>query len=298
MGLHVSFMFAISPISIIPVRAQPSEKSEMVTQLLFGEIVEVLNTSKKLQSLNPGWSQVRCVWDDYIGWITKKQLLFLASQKPDYQEVASSFELVQAAMNQDHHVPITMGASLPNYDGIQFDLGEKKHTFSGQVIFPKQVTPNADLLLKIARRYLFAPYRWGGRSPFGIDCSGLTQVCFKMMGISIPRDAYQQAEIGETIDFIEQTQAGDLAFFVNQSNNISHVGILMYDGQIIHASGRVRIDKIDHLGIYNEDTQSYSHQLRIVKRILPTDHERLQNTNNQIVTPKIGVVEDNALQLF
>jgi gamma-D-glutamyl-L-lysine dipeptidyl-peptidase len=122
-------MFAISPISIIPVRAQPSEQSEMVTQLLFGEIVEVLNISKKLQSLNPGWSQVRCAFDDYLGWVTKKQLLFLGTQKPDYQSVASSFELVQAAMNQDHHVPITLGASLPNYDGIQFELRKKAYFF-------------------------------------------------------------------------------------------------------------------------------------------------------------------------
>jgi gamma-D-glutamyl-L-lysine dipeptidyl-peptidase len=205
-------MFAISPISVIPVRAQPSEKSEMVTQLLFGEIVEVLNTSKKLQSLNPGWSHVKCTWDNYIGWVTTKQLFFLGAKPAEVKESAFVFELVEAAMTQDHSVPITLGATLPDYDGLQFFLGEKKYTFSGQAIFPKQITPNAEILLKIARKYLFAPYLWGGRSPFGIDCSGLTQNSYKMIGMNIPRDAYQQAEIGDSIDFIEQTQPGDWLF--------------------------------------------------------------------------------------
>jgi hypothetical protein len=95
-------MYAISPISIIPVRAQPSEKSEIVTQILFGELVEVLNMNKKLQSLHPGWSHVRCDWDGYLGWVTTKQLQFLQLQKPDFQQVAYNFELVQAAMNSEY----------------------------------------------------------------------------------------------------------------------------------------------------------------------------------------------------
>jgi gamma-D-glutamyl-L-lysine dipeptidyl-peptidase len=291
-------MYAISPISIIPVRAQPSERSEMVTQILFGELVEVLNTNKKLQSLHPGWSHVRCDWDGYLGWVTTKQLQFLQLQKPDFQNIAFNYEIMQAAMNSDYSIPITIGATLPDYDGLSFEIGEKKFTFSGQVIDAQNTKANADLLLKIARRFLYAPYLWGGRSPFGIDCSGLVQVCYKMLGIALPRDAYQQAEIGETIDFIEYTQQGDLAYFVNDSNKITHVGIIIANNQIIHASGRVRIDVLDHQGIFNTETQTYSHRLRFVKRILPTDNERLKQNQETAVKVKIGEEIENTLQLF
>jgi cell wall-associated NlpC family hydrolase len=101
----------------------------------------------------------------------------------------------------------------------------------------------------------------------GIDCSGFTQNVFAVCGKSIPRDAYQQAELGDTIDFAEEAQEGDLAFFDNEEGRIIHVGMVLKDAKIIHASGRVRIDKLDHEGIYNAETKTYSHRLRIIKRL-------------------------------
>ncbi|MNL48577.1 Gamma-D-glutamyl-L-lysine endopeptidase [compost metagenome] len=118
------------------------------------------------------------------------------------------------------------------------------------------------------KMFLNAPYLWGGRSILGIDCSGFTQVCYKILGIKLKRDAYQQADQGELVSFINEGKLGDLAFFDNAEGRITHVGILINSHQIIHASGRVRIDSIDHQGIFNEETQQYSHKLRIIKRIL------------------------------
>ena len=123
-------------------------------------------------------------------------------------------------------------------------------------------------IINNAMKYLGAPYMWGGRSPFGIDCSGFTQVVFGMCGITLKRDAYLQAELGNTIDFINETKTGDLVFFDNDESKITHVGIMIEDKQIIHASGEVRIDSIDHNGIYNENAKKYSHKLRIIKRII------------------------------
>ena len=119
-----------------------------------------------------------------------------------------------------------------------------------------------------AMMYVNAPYLWGGRSPFGIDCSGFTQLVYKIGGKKLPRDAYQQAEIGQTLSFVEEAENGDLAFFDNEEGSIIHVGILLGENEIIHSSGKVRIDKIDHQGIFNVDTKKYSHKLRLIKKIL------------------------------
>lgn len=258
--------YAICPLSVVPIRSGSSDTSEMVSQLLFGEMVEILDRKGK------AWTKVRCTWDHYIGWVDSKQLKPITpTEFKSYQENFSfSIELMQGAMTDEHYVPISLGATLPLYDGMKFSLGETNFTFSGQAIAPANFEPNADLLIKIARRYLYAPYLWGGRSPFGIDCSGFTQIIFKMIGIALPRDSSQQVDVGEIVDFVEQAQAGDLAFFENRKGNISHVGVLLDDGKIIHASGQVRIDKIDHFGIFNVDTGKYTHKLRVAKRVLPT----------------------------
>jgi len=217
------------------------------------------------------WTKVRCTWDNYIGWADTKQIKPITpTELEEYQEkYAYTLDMLQGAMTNGHYIPITIGATLPNYDGVNFNMDGNSYTYSGQAIFPNDIKPNAELLIKIARRYLYAPYLWGGRSPLGIDCSGFTQVVFKMIGIKLPRDSKDQVEKGDLVDFVEQGQAGDLAFFENRKGKITHVGILLEEGKIIHASGQVRIDKIDHFGIFNEETKKYTHKLRVAKRILP-----------------------------
>jgi hypothetical protein len=279
--------FGICALSIVPVRSSASDKSEMVSQLLFGEMVELLEKKGS-------WAKIRCTWDNYIGWIDVKQVkLITPSEFNLYKNKYScSLELLQPAISDDYYLPITLGANLPNYDGLRFSINGNNFTFSGQVVTPAEIIPNAELVLKIARRYLFAPYLWGGRSPMGIDCSGFTQIVFKMVGINLPRDAYEQVEIGEIVDFVEQAQEGDLAFFENKKEKISHVGILLQDGQIIHSSGQVRIDKIDHYGIFNSETEKYTHRLRVIKRILPLELDRPSLEKN------VEEVDENQVKMF
>lgn len=256
--------FGICPLSVVPIRSSASDKSEMVSQLLFGEMVEILDK-------RASWAKIRCAWDNYIGWIDAKQIKPITpSEFHLYQDnYALSMELVQPAVGDGFYLPITIGATLPKFDGLKFSLNGSNFTFSGQAIIPAELEASASLLIKIARRYLYAPYLWGGRSPMGIDCSGFTQVVFKMIGVTLPRDAYQQVEQGELIDFVEQCKPGDLAFFENKKSKITHVGIILPDNEIIHASGQVRIDRLDHYGIFNTTQNKYTHKLRVIKRVLP-----------------------------
>ena len=253
--------FTACKVSIAPLRAEANAKSEMVTQMLFGETAEVLDTQD-------GWQHLRCTWDGCEGWADARQLVRITpSEHAKYaQKHAMSLALMDGLMAEDHFIPVTLGASLPLFDGLKCVLGEKSYQYSASAIEPKKEERNGDFAVKLAKRYLHAPEMHGGRSPFGIDAAGLTQMVYKYLGIRLMRQEPQQVAQGRLVDFMEQCQAGDLAFFDDRKGNIGHVGLMLNDCKIIHVDGQVRMDKVDHFGIFNEEKQQYTHQLRVVKR--------------------------------
>ncbi len=249
----------ITRLSVCPIRSHPDDASEMVSQLLFGERAEVLERKK------PSWIRIRCLHDGYEGWMDQKQL---EPYKEEDKPRALCIDTLEPVFCDDESTFATMGAELPGYDGMTATVNGWTYRFSGQALFGLNGMDAADLAERLARKLLNVPYLWGGRSPLGLDCSGLTQVVYKCCGIALPRDSKDQAGIGEVVDFFEQSQTGDLAFFSKESGKITHVGIILGEKKIIHASGKVRIDSIDHYGIFNRDIEEYTHRLKIIKRVI------------------------------
>ena len=256
--------YGICHLSNVPCRLDPADTSEMVTQLLFGETVKIYEEHKK------DWYRAKTAYDDYDCWIDIKQITLIDEE--EFEKVNASCvasELVHIVERTGSNIvtPIVLGSTLPNLNKKSITFAEEAFSFDGQAIDTSSKQPKENLVGN-SMMYLNAPYLWGGRSPFGIDCSGFTQVIYKLNGIKLPRDASQQAEIGDTLSFIEESESGDLAFFDNEEGNIIHVGIMLENNRIIHASGNVRIDKIDHQGIFNVETNTYSHRLRLIKKVL------------------------------
>ncbi len=259
-------MYGICHLGVVPCRFEPSDKSEMVTQLLFGETFEILKQEGK-------WIQIRAALDGYECWIDEKQYLPLSLElfaKQSSFPATCSADLVDLVTKTADNslTPVLAGSTLPAYEHGKLSVGEETFSFDGEITHPQSENENIPALIaEYASVFLNAPYLWGGRSVFGIDCSGFTQVVYKMAGIKLKRDAYQQAEQGTTLSFVEEAQTGDLVFFDNDEGKIVHTGIVLSAGKIIHASGKVRIDKLDHQGIFNHDTKKYTHKLRLIKRI-------------------------------
>ena len=238
----------------------------MVTQVLFGEHYKILEERAK-------WVKIRLAYDKYECYIDRKQAFEVSKDVYDQietgREWTSLTELATVCVDKNRGilVPLLMGSVLPNFDGQSCHWGEERFELQGSVTHSREQISRSRVI-EHSLMYENAPYLWGGKTPFGIDCSGFTQMVYKLAGKKLPRDAYQQAEIGTTLSFVEEAEDGDLAFFDDEEGNIIHVGILMNENDIIHASGKVRIDKIDHQGIYNRDTRSYTHKLRLIKTIL------------------------------
>jgi hypothetical protein len=253
-------MFGICNLAIIPLRFEPSDKSEIVSQVLFGEHFEVLEQLKQ-------WSKIKLQYDEYEGWVDSKQYQIISES--EYNQLSEDVivlnaDLIEYITGQNNLLlPIPLGSSLSFLS--HGDINTSNFNFEGTKI---SGIKTKDCILNTAYMYLNAPYLWGGKTPFGIDCSGFTQMVYKLNGYKLMRDASQQATQGEALSFIEESEAGDLAFFDNEEGNIIHVGIIMDDNYIIHASGKVRIDRLDHLGIYNAEINKHTHKLRVIKKII------------------------------
>ncbi|MDO6761575.1 C40 family peptidase [Tamlana sp. 2_MG-2023] len=247
--------YGICHLSIVPLRNEPTDPSELVSQVLYGEIFKIIEQRKK-------WSKIRLAFDNYEGWIDNKQYIEISEE--NYKTISSekiklSTDLVEFIEDKNQQIfPISIGSTLNG-------LSLLNHIYEGSSIQNQIEKSN---IIQTAFLYLNSPYLWGGKTPFGIDCSGFTQMVYKLNGYKLLRDASQQATQGEALSFIEESEPGDLAFFDNSEGSIIHVGIIMEDNYIIHAHGKVRIDRLDHSGIYNVDKNEHTHKLRVIKKII------------------------------
>lgn len=273
---------SICTYPVIPVRSAPSERAEMVTQILFGEMFDVLEIEGR-------WASIRTVADDYPGWIDAKLVEEIdeaeidvwskgneyVTHRPFGDWVIDGENILTGETNREFpygmipvHIP--MGSTIndcaifpckpPMFDSV---INNTCYTdFVGKEISERR----PDSPVECAMRLLGAPYLWGGRTAMGIDCSGLVQLAFKVCYVQLPRDASQMVSLGSFVSIGEQRE-NDIAFFANENGNICHVGLCMDGGRIIHASGSVRIDTLDSEGIYNKNRGTHTHKLACIKRL-------------------------------
>ena len=247
--------YGICNLSLVPLRDDPADTSELVSQVIYGDFFKVLEQRKQ-------WSKIRLAFDKYEGWIDNKQYVEISEDQYNALNKETpklSTDLVEFIEDDNNQLfPITIGSSLNG-------LSLLNHKYDGDSINEKNTKSN---IIQTAFTFLNSPYLWGGKTPFGIDCSGFTQMVYKLNGYKLLRDASQQATQGEALSFIEESEPGDLAFFDNSEGEIIHVGIIMKDNYIIHAHGKVRIDRLDHSGIYNVDNNIHTHKLRVIKKVI------------------------------
>ena len=212
--------------------------------MLFGESMHIIKEAGN-------WTKIKRHYDGYEGWVDSKQISSISDEDFAQRNTEMITERVLYYNRGNEKFLLSAGAEVEREnEGLALS---------------KEVRES---IVEDALGFLTAPYLWGGRSFFGVDCSGFTQIIYKINGIKLPRDAYQQVEYGEALDFVEEAKGGDLAFFENENGDIIHVGIMLDDQKIIHAHGKVRIDELDSVGVFNKEQNKHTHKLRIIKRIV------------------------------
>lgn len=234
----------ICVVTVAPVRAESSDRAEIVTEILFGESADILEVQKN-------WTKIKMHYDGYEGWMDTKQIKPVTEEFLTNRKVTLITEDFSSVITNDGKTLLSIGSEV-DFPAV---ASRRSHDVRESIALT-------------AKEFLNVPYLWGGKSFFAVDCSGFTQLVYKVHDIKLPRDAYQQAEKGRALDFVEESQPGDLAFFDNSEGKIIHVGIMLDNQRIIHASGKVRIDTLDSTGIFNKELNKHTHKLRVIKSIV------------------------------
>ena len=261
----IEYMFAINHCTVTPVRQEPSEGSEQLTQLLFGEVCEVLDRL-------PRWTKIRSTLDGQEGWVDFKMLEHVGDEANRREAKGEGVVYVPMAlateMETGDELMLTLGTRLPNYAHGTFEVLGKQYLINPAGVRGERREARGEEICAIAQTLLNAPYLWGGKNAMGMDCSGFTQVVYAAMGVNLLRNAREQMTQGELVPSLAEAQPGDLAFFDHadrdpKATNISHVGLLLSPTEIIHCSGCVHIDTIDEQGIHLPDGELTHHLVQI-----------------------------------
>ncbi|MDQ6757198.1 MAG: C40 family peptidase [Bacteroidota bacterium] len=247
-------------VPVSALRKEPSHKSEMVSQLLFGECCIILEYGME------SWVKIKCKYDDYDGWCHASHVVEIDEENFLQANKELADDWVNEVDYNGHHMYVPYGSSLTSLNHGKAFWRKNSVQYSGKVWKPVIAKINSKTIKQVAYKFLNTTYLWGGKSVFGIDCSGFSQMVYKFFKKPLPRDAWQQAELGDTVNLLQDVVCGDLAFFDNEEGKITHVGIVLSPQEIIHASGKVRLDKLDKEGIVNLETRQRTHKLKVIKR--------------------------------
>jgi gamma-D-glutamyl-L-lysine dipeptidyl-peptidase len=257
----IAFMSCfVCTVPVAPMRIEPNHRSEMMSQLLFGECGTIVDSSVK------GWVKIVCKLDNYTGWCQLAHVQEIDTALYNENIPAITADWINELDFDEQPMMLPFGSSLPAIKNDKIQWGNSMGMYKGAIWKPAKAKRDAATIEQIAFTFLNTPYLWGGRSVFGIDCSGLVQLVYKFLNYPLLRDAQQQVTQGTLVNFLQEARCGDLAFFDDETGAVIHVGILLNEHEIIHAAGKVRIDKIDNQGITNVNTGERTHQLRIIKR--------------------------------
>jgi cell wall-associated NlpC family hydrolase len=255
--------YGICTLGVIPVFRIPEITGEIINQLLFGETFEVVEKQGIL-------ARIRSAHDQYEGWIDSRQTEAIGIEEFSYlagHKHAVIGDLFAIVVREGIEFPVVKGGTLPQDKNGHFSINSSQYILQGTSLQPPQEPIELSHFVNIARSYLNCPYHWGGRSPFGIDCSGFVQTVFKCLGVKLKRDACQQIHQGEEITHLNDAKIGDVAFFNSIATGVPHVGIVWFQGQIIHAAVRVQINRLDSTGIYSDAEERYTHRLTAIRRV-------------------------------
>ena len=252
--------------SVVPVRSEANEGGEQLTQLLFAETVDILEEK-------PRWIRIKNDADGQIGWVDFKMLTKLSDSERELVAKADKSARVMMPMayavseNNGQTIPLTAGTCLPNYKDGRFEVLGVGFRIDPSMVADKSLEMTTEKIMEVVRFFLNVPYLWGGKNALGMDCSGFTQIIHSLFGHQLLRNASEQVTQGMPVKSLKNAQTGDLAFFDHEDGKISHVGLILDSERIIHCSGRVKVEKLDEIGIFSiEQGGTYTHHLVSIRR--------------------------------